>query len=285
MYKKGVIGPAAKKGNMEFPPAAMITVTNTGSETINAFQLDLQIEEPLQFVTPENEKSPQERYRSGYLWEIGKLEPGEKKQFKIYVKRPPKEILKEKETPKLLHFTGSGLLGKSTIEMKGNYAMKIRDPENRIVILLITFGGVTLLFLLLTFGKYQRLFSHFTTAEIVTMAIFISFYVAGAVFTQILKTVGFPSIAIHSIWVMYFWVLLITLLRLVPKKGTVLIFIFGHTIILDLLMWGFNPIHILTFTVGSAVSLEVWFRLTGFGKTLFSLLHLKRRACLADFAK
>lgn len=261
MYEKGVIGPASINQDMEFPLPAKITVSNKTDRLISNLVMEFKIKEPLMFLVPEKS-----------IWEIKNLLPGENESILVQIKRPETKVLEKKTTECLLTYKGKGSQDKIPFSIEGSYPLKVLHRTTPWMTWLVTFSGLIGLLLLLLFGKYRGLFLTYSTAEIVTMAIFISFHVAGSVFTQILKTLGAPSLAVHFVWVIYFWLLLVGLIRLVPKKGTVLIFVFGSAVILNLLLWGFNPIQILTYTICSALSLEVWFRLTGFGRSLFSVI-------------
>lgn len=262
MYEKGVIGPSIRDAEMDFAMAAKITITNKSHKPLNPLQVDLKLNPPLLLLNNNTETENQ------YLWNLPSLEPNKSQSIKISIQRPRQEKI-NKKTSSLEYFVkdkNTGLL------LQGSYPIKISVPKNNLIPWITLFVGPIALFFLLIFGKYQKLFDTYSTAEIVTAAIFVSFYVAGSIFTQILKTLGTPSIAIHTIWIYYMFMLMLCLVRLVPKKGVVMIFLFSNAVILNTILYGFNFIHIFTYTIGSAVILELWFYLTGYGKTRFSAI-------------
>ncbi len=262
MYEKGVIGPAIKDAEMNFAMAAQITIKNKTDQPLDNLKIDFTLKNSLDLLNS-NTDTPNQ-----YSWAIASLKPNESQSIKLSVKRPHQEKLTKNKAA--LEY--SIYKEDSTLLLEGDYSIKIAGPKNDLIPWATLLLGPTALLLLLIFGKYQKLFDTYSTAEIVTAAIFVSFYVAGSIFTQILKTLGTPSIAIHTIWVYYMFMLMLCLVRLVPKKGIVMIFLFSNAVILNTIMWGFNFIHIFTYTIGSAVILELWFYLTGYGRTRFSAI-------------
>lgn len=271
MYEKGVIGPSASRPDMEFPLPATITFENRSGSDYKNLAVTLKIEEPLSFLIPSPVSEAEETSRD-ILWETGSLSPDESKEITYFVKRPGQKELAQKEAEAKLSLIVKGTHAGEQFEIDRSYTLKIKDKSSPFLVWLITLSGSIGLILLIWLGRFRPFFARFTTAEIVTVAIFISFQVAGSIFTQILKTVGVPSIGIHTVWIFYYWILLLSLVRLVPKKGAVMLFVFGSAVILNMLLWGFNPVQILTYTICSALVLESWFMATGYGRTLFSAM-------------
>ncbi len=262
MYHKGVIGPESPDSEVELPMPAKISLKNKTQKPIQNLNINLTIEAPLTFFNAQGGTSQE------YVWELNTLAPEKTESIKVNIKRPPIDKIETQQAT--LHYSVQGFQEPNPIQLSGNYPITLHFSKKKWIPWAVLLAGPAALTLLLLLGNYRKLFSHYSTADIVTLAIFISFYVAGAIFTQVLKTLGAPSLIVHSAWFVYMFILLLGLIRLIPKKGVALIFIFGNAVILNTLLWGFNLINLLTFTVGSAVSLELWFRLTGYGRSFFS---------------
>lgn len=263
MYEKGVAGSVTPYDSQGFPLPAQVTVKNHSSSTLFQLKLNFKVDSPLNFKQEENDPSH---------WIIEKLKPQETASKIIYLQPPKQEELSGRSQTCFFYYSGDGLEGEKPFTLNGKTSLEIRNPRTGWMPYWVLLNGSVGLALLLFFGGYRRLFSQYTTAEIVTLAILISFEVACSVFSQILRTFGAPTLILNVAWAFYFWIFLVAAVRLIPKKGTVLIFIFGGTLVSGLLLWGLSPIFFLTYTVCAALVFELWFRLTGFGKTLFSAL-------------
>lgn len=262
MYEKGVVGSISKFSVHDFPVRGKIVVRNAGGVAVENAKLEFTLEEPLVFETQQAPPSGKWDGPRRLVWEIPRLEPGAAADVLVHVIPPKAETLAEGETPLRLFYSGGGI--------KGEIPFRLRNPQNKWLPYLVIFNGSAVLALLLLFGGYRKLFARYTTAELVSLAILISFYVACSVVSQILRAFGAPSTVLHLAWSFYFFSFLLTAVRLVPKRGAALLFIYGGTLVSGLMLWGLSPIFILTYTICSGVAFEIWFRLTGFGKNLFS---------------
>jgi hypothetical protein len=121
-----------------------------------------------------------------------------------------------------------------------------------------------------TFAFKKQLFKGFETSELVTLSVFTAFYVLGAFLSGFVKAVNLNSVLMQIVWAIYSWILILTLVRLVPKPGSVSILMILGSLLTGILIFGVDPLMLLTYTIPGALTLELWFAVSGYGRSFFS---------------
>lgn len=136
---------------------------------------------------------------------------------------------------------------------------------------LLTFSVCLLVFIsLVVIVRRFGLLSSLSEAELKTISIFTSFYVLGSYFGGLIKIVGISPVTLMILSACYTWFLLLLLIRLVPKPGVVSMLMIIDYLLIGILIYGIDPIMLLTFVVPGALMLEIWFYFTGYGRSFLS---------------
>lgn len=139
-------------------------------------------------------------------------------------------------------------------------------------VFLITFSGTIVFYL----GIKHKVIHTFKTHELITIALFCSLlYVAGLPFKLGLSRIPFIQAFIYSV---PFTAVLFIGIRVVPKPGTAMLIILGHSLLSQIMSRGINPLW-WPYAVLAGMILEIYFLSTG------SYLNTKMNAVFAGLLR
>jgi len=266
-YEKGVVGTDTFLVESRFSLKGKVQVQNLGPRPLGPLRLELEAGPHLGFVS--NHQEP--FVASKKIWDLGGLKPGQSSDFLFKVKRPSFKELSSNRTASFL---------RARVVEEGppagiyalHFPVTIRKSMPGLGPGVLIGLSLALFIALIAAVRRLRLFKRFQTTELVTLSVFVAFYVLGSFLSSFVKSIGISSLLMHFLWSIYSWVLLITLLRFVPKPGSVGILMILGALVTGILVFGVDALMLLTYTIPGALALELWFALSGYGRSLVSVL-------------
>lgn len=251
MYEANTIGTQSVVGPSGMQLGVRFILTNQSGRSLSDVRVDIN---PPEFLGKPEQKS------------VPILAANESREIVFFVNYPSAKVIRGRELKSEISYHVSS--GDQTID--GLLPFTLKNPA-------FTPGALTLLgicllltaLLILLANRFQVM-RHFTTTEIVTLAVMTAFYVASSLLAQVMRAMGFPVIFLHSFWALYFFIVLLVTVRLVPKVGSVATVKLAGTLLSCLMFYGLDFINLMTYTLPAILAFEVWFLMTGYGRSLFS---------------
>jgi hypothetical protein len=266
VIQSNVIGAEHWLFKMNFPLKGRVRVKNAGEAARGALAVELEAGPGLEFLPA---LTGQEAARRTF--QAGALGAGKTAVFDFELRRPSVYSIPAQGGRSFLRVRTLPERGEGEIK-SAVLVLELKNPFTP-----LTTGALFALLLLLAFALFvfirrARLFSRFSTYELVTLAVFTAFYVLGSFLSGFIRSFGLSSVLMHVLWALYSWTLLLVLVRLVPKPGSVSALMILGALLTGLLIFGLDPLMLVGFTLPGALVLEIWFGASGYGRTLFSAL-------------
>jgi len=265
IYKNHIAGAGSVIGPEQDFLEASIVLKNLEDVSLTKVQVRLKV--PGYLYLSEKSKGEWGSDRKGEIEkQLGQFPAGGQKTVSILFKKPKLK----KGLSDSFHLEVLVGQGESQKQIDFSFPFEIKSPSFALGALgllgiCLIFGG--LLFLL---AKRFQIFHRLTTTEIVSLAVFSAFYVVGSFILMMLRAFGIPTFFLQIFWGAYFFVIIILSVRFIPKVGTVAIVKIAGTLIGSVMFYGISPVMLLTHTIPAVLALELWFLLTGYGKSMRS---------------
>jgi hypothetical protein len=154
----------------------------------------------------------------------------------------------------------------------GFFPVTLENPPVFLGPLLLLLVSLAALVLLVVTVRTSGILTRLSNVDLATLSVLAAFLVLGTFIVPLLRSCGVPTVLLVAVGQLPVWLAVLAAVRLVPQPGAVGLLLFTYQIVQDLLFYGLSPLRLATETLPAVLALELWFALTGYGRSRWSAL-------------